>query len=361
MLSLTTKAFGDPMNYTLLSQDIPTISKPSHILIKISAASINGHDTILASGRTKLLQTVPMPYPLGLDFSGVILAVGSAITNFSPRERVYGFSFAGGAASTHLLLDTSLPHALCKVPDNLTDVDAASLPAVAITAYLALKKADAFFLAGGLSGKTIFVPAGLSGVGSIALQMAKHLFGCRTTTAVSTSKIPLLTKYLGDGVVDQAVDYTASDIVNAVGKSSVDFVFDTTGLASDYLPLLKKDGFLLSIARLPPGSALKEENQSRVACIGQNVMDAQDAAFRTYAKVRYGATYVYMKTEPKTEDLEAVGELVKEGKVKAVVGRTEKLQNIEAVKEACMGIFKGKGGIGKFVITMDEDAEKLKA
>jgi NADPH:quinone reductase-like Zn-dependent oxidoreductase len=362
MRSLIAPTFTEPSGYELSTRDDPTISKPTDILLKIHAASINAHDVIMASGRTKMLQVLPLPYPIGLDFAGTILDVGSAVKGFAPGESVYGFSFAGGAASTHLLLDTTQPHALCKIPQDLEMADAASLPCVAVTAQLGLKRADDF-LPGGLAGKTVFIPAALSGVGNMALQIAKRLYGCRTVTAVSTAKLPQISRCLGEGVVDEAIDYTQSDIIKEIGKASVEFVFDTTGLASDYLPLLKKGGLLLSIARLPPGSALKNEDpnapkQSRVACIGQNVMDAQDAAFRTWAKTRYGVSYEYMKTDPRTEDLEAVGELVRDGKLKAVVGKTAKLESIEEVRDACAGILKGKGGVGKFVTTMDDNTER---
>jgi NADPH:quinone reductase-like Zn-dependent oxidoreductase len=241
-------------------------------------------------------------------------------------------------------------------------IQAAALPAVAITADLALKKADEFLKssgADGLKGKTVFIPGALSGVGSVALQIAKREWNCHTITAASTSKIPQITSYLGEDVVDIAHDYTQLDVTKAVGTGAVDFVFDTTGLAADYLPMIKRGGLCLSIARLPPGSALKSEDpdapaQSRLACIGQNVMDGMDAAFRTWARTRYGVTYQYQRTVPVSGDLEAVSRLVEEGKVRAVVGRTTSLGDVEGVREGCMGVFKGKGQVGKFVITMED-------
>ena len=220
-----------------------------------------------------MLQMLPLPYPIGLDFAGTIIAIGDEVAGWKDGDQVYGFSFAGGTASTRLLIDTKKPHALCKIPDGLNMVQAASLPAVAITADLALKHADEFFRSGGgLAGKTVFIPAALSGVGSIALQIAKHRWNCHTLTAASTAKIPQIDQYLGKGVVDEAFDYTKVNLTKAIGKGKVDFVFDTTGLAGDYIPMIKKGGYCLSVARLPPGSALKNEDpdapqQSRVACV----------------------------------------------------------------------------------------------
>lgn len=303
-----------------------------------------------------MIQTLPLPYPIGLDFAGEILDLGNEVKGFNKGDEIYGFYFAGGTAATHLLIDTTKPHAICKIPKGLSMVEAASLPAVAITAILGLKRADDFYhTQGGLQGKTIFIPAALSGVGSIALQIAKNHYNCHTLTATSTTKIPQIGKLLGADVVDEIFDYTKTDVTKSIGKGKVDFVFDTTGLAGEYLPMLKHGGLCLSIARLPPGSAMKNEDphapqQNRVACIGQGIMDGMDYAFRTWAKTVYGVTYVYQKTEPESEDLRVVGEMVEGGKVRSVVGKTASLDEVEKVREACMGFSRGRVGWGSLLL-----------
>lgn len=124
--------------------------------------------------------------------------------------------------------------------------------------------------------------------------------------------------------------------------------------------MIKRGGLCLSIARLPPGHALKDESpdapmQSRVACIGQNVMDGMDGAFRTWAKTLYGVTYVYQKTEPQDGDMEVLNEMLRDGVLRPVVGKTSRLDHVEEVREGCMGIFKGKGAIGKFLVLMGDE------
>lgn len=356
MRSLVAPKYGDPSIYEIVEKPHVQIQKQSQVLVHVHGASINGHDVIMASGKSKMIQVVPLPYPIGLDFSGTIVSVGAEVHDWKKGDQVYGFTFAGGAASTLLLVDTKKPHALCKIPSGLDMMQAASLPAVAITADIALSRADKFFSAdGGLTGKTVFISAALSGVGSMALQIAKHKWNCHTITSASTAKIPQLEAYLGTGVVDKIVDYTKVDVVKDVGKGQVDFVFDTTGLAAEYIPMIKKGGLCLSVARLPPGSALKNEDpdaprQGRIACIGQNIMDGMDAAFRMWAQKMHGVTYVYQKTDPTSQDLHSVRELVSEGRLKAVVGRTVAFDNVEEVRDACMAVYKGKGGVGKVVI-----------
>uniref|UniRef100_A0A2D3UM03 Related to oxidoreductase n=1 Tax=Ramularia collo-cygni TaxID=112498 RepID=A0A2D3UM03_9PEZI len=361
MRSLVSPQFGEPSIYELRDGEMPNVKKPTEILIKVEAASINAHDVIMASGRTKAIQVLPLPYPIGLDFAGTVLDSGSAVSSCGPGDSVYGFSAAGGTAATHLLLDTAKAHthAIACIPAGLGMVEAAGLPAVAITAMLALQHADNF-LPGGLQGKTVFIPGALSGVGSIALQIAKRKYNARTLTAASGGKIPKIGDCLGQEVVDTVFDYTQVNVTKKIGKGEVDFVFDTTGLASEYLPMIKRGGLCLSIARLPPGSALKDESpdaphQSRLACIGQNVMDGMDNAFRTWAKTMYGVVYVYQKTEPNNSHMQELNNLIQSGVLQPVIGKTAGLNEIEKIRDGCTAILKGKGGIGKFVILMDDE------
>ncbi|QIX00023.1 hypothetical protein AMS68_005540 [Peltaster fructicola] len=339
--SLIAPSFGNPSVYVVETSSQPTITSDTEVLVQVQAASINGHDTVLASGKTKALQHVPLPHRLGLDFAGTIIEVGAAVNDFANGDQVYGF-YTHGAACTHLVVDLSKPNAvLSKVPAGLAMIEAASLPAVAITAIVALKRADTFLEEqGGLRGKTIFIPAALGGVGSVALQIAKHEWHCRTISSASTKKMSQVDGYLGAGVVDQLYDYTTTDVAKQVGKGKVDFVFDTIGKAGDYIPMIRKGGLCISIARLPPGSALKDDapnapTQSRVACIGQGVMNGIDSAFRLWAKTSYG-----------------VSRLLEENKIKAVVGTTAPLYDLAKIKEKCFDVANGRGGVGKFVIDM---------
>ena len=83
-------------------------------------------------------------------------------------------------------------------------------------------------------------------------------------------------------------------------------------------------------------------------------MTGLDSAFRMWAKSMHGVTYVYQKTEPVTEDLEAINELVRKRALKAVVGKTTSFEDLEEIRAGCMAVLKGKGGVGKFVIKMKE-------
>ena len=114
MHSLIAPKFTEPSGYEILESADPKVTKPTDILIKVEAASINGHDIIMASGKTKMLQVLPLPYPIGLDFAGTILDTDSEVSGLSKGDKVYGTTMSGGAAATHLLLDTSKVHGIFK-------------------------------------------------------------------------------------------------------------------------------------------------------------------------------------------------------------------------------------------------------
>ena len=128
---------------------------------------------------------------------------------------------------------------------------------MALSALQAFESANAT-IPGGLSGKTILVPAGLSGTGSVGLQLAKHVYGAaKVITTVSTPKVPQIDQFLGKGTVDQIIDYTKQNLHKEVGKRSVDFFFDTVGTGMADLPLMKpRTGIIVSISSIPPGKSM---------------------------------------------------------------------------------------------------------
>jgi NADPH:quinone reductase-like Zn-dependent oxidoreductase len=88
---------------------------------------------------------------------------------------------------------------------------------------------------------TVFIDGGLSATGSFGVQLAKNVFGAgKIITTLSTGKIARIREILGDSTPDQIVDYTKEDVVEAVGKGSVDFMYDTTKMTLSGLPLMKK-------------------------------------------------------------------------------------------------------------------------
>jgi NADPH:quinone reductase-like Zn-dependent oxidoreductase len=234
----------------------------------------------------------------------------------------------------------------------ISHVEAASLPAVAIAALQAFDRANNT-ITGGLAAKTVLVPAGLSGTGSIAVQLAKHVFRAgKVITTVSTSKVDKVDGFLVKGTVDQIVDYTKTTLLREVEKESVDFMFDTMGLTFACLPLMKpKTGLILSISTPPAGSKIVT-HMPRTPFIIQRALDIVDCYYR-WRVGRWNVGYDTFFGELKVSDLDRLSVFVIEGKLKPVVGLTAKLSDLQAVKDGCALVKSGKGGVGKFVIMID--------
>ena len=251
-----------------------------------------------------------------------------------------------GSASEYALAPQTV---IAKKPPRLTHAEAASLGIAGITALQALEKAD-HEVPGGLKGKTVFVPAGLSGTGLAGLQLAKNVFGAgKVITTVSTAKVDKVPALLGSGVVDQIVDYKTQDPLKEIPGGSVDFMFDTMGGTLSYVSLIKpKSGRIITIATVPAGSGVKKAFPQAPFYLTY-IMDLMDWFYR-FRTGRWEVGYEYLGVEIKTKDLDKMSTLVTEGKVKPVVGKVAKLDDLTAVREGCNDVYKAHGGIGKFVI-----------
>ncbi len=232
MRSVAINSYSEPAKFEL-NLPVPSISSPTDVLIRVHAASINPGDLTLASGMTRLMFPVEFTYKVGHDLSGTVVQVGAGVTDVVVGDDVYTnlpVAYAGshlflclarsksqefirlqstfaksfpGSASEYALTSSKK---LALKPISLSHVEAASLPCVAIITMQAFDSANSA-IPGGLLGKTIFVPAGLSGTGSIALQFAKHVYrAAKVITTVSTSKLPKIRQLLGEDTVDQIVD-----------------------------------------------------------------------------------------------------------------------------------------------------------
>ena len=282
----------------------------------------------------------------------MVAAVGSAVTSFKAGDEVYSRVPANcrGSIAEYCLstVSTTAPK-----PKSLSFVEAAAIPLAGMTALQALRRGD-MEAEGGLKGKTVFVPAGLSGTGSFAVQLAKNVFGAgKVITTLSPGKMTKIREYLGEGTPDVLVDYTKGNVVGDVGKDSVDFMFDTVQNTVSALGLMKKGhvGNIVSVSTAPSGSAMRKTSPDVPLYIVYG-LDLVDWALRSYTSWM-GVRYSYLFLDGNAADLEKFSQWVEEGKVKPVVGSTAKLSDIEAVKKGCGQIFEGKGGVGKFVIEID--------
>jgi NADPH:quinone reductase-like Zn-dependent oxidoreductase len=363
MRALGVRAFGKADKLEFLDIPVPTIKNSDDMLIQVKAISLNRSDGVKALGYTRLFETVKyfplpiqsqdqelttgrLPLIIGHMYAGVISAVGTSITGFVPGDKVYGFTFGGRAATEYLLLSSKFKYHISKIPEGLSFEEAASL--VAHTAVGAITRADAE-LEGGLKGKTVLVPGALGGVASTALQLLKPVFGAgKVITTVSTKKVPLVSKILGEGLVDHVIDYTTQDVVSDIGKGTVDFFLDTAGMVMPYIEVVKPGtGFLLTIVGKSGQTLAKDWPEAPWLLV--KVLDTFDGV-QKWRAWRWGVRYDHVSTQFTSATSENIGKWVKEGKLKAIIGKTVAMDDLEGVREMLDAAASAKGAIGKYVI-----------
>jgi NADPH:quinone reductase-like Zn-dependent oxidoreductase len=217
------------------------------VLVQVHAAGVNVLDAKIKSGEFKLILPYRLPLILGHDVAGVVLRVGPRVRQFKPGDEVYARpdDFRIGAFAEFIVIKET---SLAIKPKALTMEEAASIPLVGLTAWQALiEKANL------QPGQKVFIQAGSGGVGTFAIQLAKHL-GAFVATTTSTANVDWM-KNLGADVV---IDYKKADFENIL--HDYDFVLnsqDSATLAKS-LSVLKPGGKLISISG-PPDPAFGEE------------------------------------------------------------------------------------------------------
>lgn len=173
------KRYGAPEVLELVELPKPPVSA-NEVLVSIKAVGLNPKDSAIRAGMLKLITGRRFPKQTGFDFSGVIVERGEAVTSHKIGEEVFGYieDLKGGAAAEFLAVTQNW---IAKKPGAVTHTEIAATPCAYLTALQALRdtaklKANQKVLIYGASG----------GVGTAAIQLAKH-FGAEVTT-VSNSK-----------------------------------------------------------------------------------------------------------------------------------------------------------------------------
>lgn len=246
MKALTINKFGGVEETSWSDLPVPQ-PQPGEVQIHISHAAVNPVDWKICEGYLKKL--LPHAFPLipGWDASGTVFAVGEEVTEFKTGDKVYAFcrkpTVQWGTYAEYVCFDAA--H-VAPMPSSLTAAQAASIPLVALTAWQSL-----FDDAKLQKGQSILVHAGAGGVGSMALQFAKHV-GAKVYTTASANHHDYV-KQMG---ADIAIDYNKRPFEEALKEyepEGVDVVYDCVGydtLEKSY-QVVKKGGCLVSIVNRP--------------------------------------------------------------------------------------------------------------
>jgi NADPH:quinone reductase-like Zn-dependent oxidoreductase len=277
---------------------IEEIDKPTaeegQVIVEVHAASLNPWDSKLRDGA--LGDSLKLPVTVGGDIAGTVAEVGPHVTELAVGDKVYGD--AGPAPGSGAFAQFALAPVgqVAKLPQNLDFPDAASLPLVGSSAVQALLEHIKL-----QSGQKLLIHGGTGGIGSIALQVAKHL-GAYVATTVPTHAISLA-KELG---ADEVIDFKTQDFTHLI--RDYDAVFDTAG----------GEVFEKSLNVLRPGG------------IAVSMVGHVDEAV---AKQK-GVTALTQATKITTERLNKLTELVEQGVAKPHVAKTFPLDQTREAFEA---------------------------
>ncbi|KAH7532524.1 2-methylene-furan-3-one reductase [Ziziphus jujuba] len=233
--------YGKSSDVLKLDENFPVPQvKEDEVLIKVVAASVNPVDFKRMLGSFKDKDT-PFPVVPGHDVAGVVVKVGSKVNKFKVGDEVYG-DIAEKALDEPKQFGTLAEYTavqekvLALKPNNLSFVEAASIPLAIETAYEGFERAQLS------AGKSVLILGGAGGVGTLAIQLAKHVFGAsRVAATASTTKLDLL-RSLG---ADLAIDYTKEKYEELPEK--FDVVFDAVGEGERPVKAAKEGGKIVSI------------------------------------------------------------------------------------------------------------------
>ncbi|MDQ4066912.1 MAG: NADP-dependent oxidoreductase [Thermoproteota archaeon] len=244
MKSAQIKSYGGS-EVVEINQSTPALNGPSagKVLVTIKAAGVNPADWKVREGYFQQMTPLQFPSTLGMDFSGVIEKVGEGVYGFKQDDEVYGQASvmrggSGAFAEMALANEDSIAHK----PKTLSHEEAAGLPLVGVSAWQALVETI------GLSrGQKILIHGGAGGIGSIAIQLAKHL-GAYVATTVSTNDKEFVRELGANEIIDYKTQ-TFEDLL----PHDYNAVFDTVGgeTYTRSFNVLKKGGIIVSMLEQP--------------------------------------------------------------------------------------------------------------
>lgn len=298
------------------------------VLIQIHAAGVNMLDVKIRNGEFKPILPYTLPLVLGNDVAGVVVAVGSDVKGFKPGDEVYARPEQERMGSFAELICLHEESVALK-PAHLTMVQAASVPLVALTAWQVLVETAKV-----KKGQRVLIHAGSGGVGTIAIQLAKHL-GAFVATTTSTQNVEWV-KALGADVV---IDYKTQHFESLL--QGYDVVLNSLG--SDELEkslnVLKPGGHLISISGPPTPAFAEQQKLNRVL---KQVMRLLSYGIRKKAR-KQGVAYSFVFMRASGAQLKEVTRLIEAGIIKPILDRTFAFQQTaDALAYVEQGRAKGK-------------------
>lgn len=308
----------------------PTVGERD-VLVQVQAAGLNMLDEKIRAGEFKQILPYKLPLVPGNDVAGTVIRVGSKVGAFKAGDEVYArpdqdrigtFAERIAVAESDLALK----------PASISMEEAGSLPLVALTAWQALVERGNV-----QPGQKVLIHAGAGGVGSIAIQLAKHL-GATVATTASAANLDFV-RELG---ADTAIDYRSQDFEQLL--IGYDLVLDSLGGENlkKSLRVLKPGGKAIGIAGPPDPAFARGAGLNPVVRL---IVATLSAGIRRQAK-KLGVSYEFLFMRASGDQLRQITALIDDGALRPIVGRVFPFgQTIQALQSLEKGGIRGKAVI----------------
>ncbi len=332
MKALVFTRYAKADNIVLTEIPLPVL-KPDEILVEVHAAGLNPIDAMIPKGAFKPILRFQLPATLGSDVAGVVVEVGSRVTRFKKGDAVFASVFDLGTGT--LAEFAAVPESAAALkPANLDFVQAASVPMVGLTTWQALKERARLS-----RGQKVFVPAGSGGIGTFAIQLAKHL-GAKVGTTVSTGNVELV-RSLG---ADEVVDYKKQEFQDVL--RDYDAVLGTVrgDALMKSLRILKPNSSIVSLIGPPDVAFARARGMNFIMKFLFSLLSGKII----WAGRKTGTAYSFLFVHPDGGQLAEIGELLTAGKIRPVIDRVFPFSQ---AKEALAYLENGRAR-GKVVVRM---------
>lgn len=331
MKGFTVNSYGKKEKLHLTELAVPTVND-NDVLVQIHSAGVNSLDALIRNGEFKLFLPYKPPFVNGHDVAGVVTQIGSKVRNFKIGDEVYSrpSDYRMGTFAEYISIDEN---DLALKPKNLSMEEAASIPLVGLTVWQALVE-----MANIKKGQKVFIQAGSGGVGTFAIQLAKHL-GAFVATTTSTSNIDLV-KSLG---VDLIIDYKTEDFETKLKE--YDLVLHSnrdSKVLEKSLRVLKPGGLLISLIGPPTPEFAATIGLPWYLKFVTKFLSA--SVIKKANKLNTTFKFLFMRAEGK--QLGQITQLIEAGVIKPVI---DKVFPFEQTNEALAYIETGRAK-GKVVI-----------
>jgi len=307
---------------------VAEVAKPiindNQVLVEIYAASVNQIDAKIKSGEFRMIMPFKPPFTIGHDVAGVVTQVGAKVSQFKIGDEVFA-SIMGTFAEFIAIKENEL----ALKPKNISMEEAASIPLVGLTAWQVLvEKGDL------KKGQKVFIQAGSGGVGTIAIQLAKHLGAYVATTASAVNKG--LVKNLG---ADLIIDYKTQDFETILKDYDLVLNSQDTKTLEKAITILKPNGKAISISGPPD---VDYANQAGLNWLLKNVMRLLSFKIKKLAK-KLSVHYSFLFMQPNGKQLAEITALVEAGIIRPVIDKVFPFaETNEAMSYVETGRAKGK-------------------